>query len=220
MDTTTHNELTATIPFQGFYNSYFDDVIDRTLEDIFNPSCGEGAVPDGAHRIDSRKTFAMIAKTYAEAYIQELRSETGLELKSLEFESMDSPREYNFSTDRLFITLSAADAVQLSRAAEGLPKLVKDKFTSYDGFRSFYANDLAGWPEDVAEWDHNQIGTAIEACYSPNAMEQYELVGDDLLGNGLVSDEVWDALPANLKALAERLREEERDYIEGEELTA
>jgi len=220
MDTTANTELTATIPFQGFYNSYFDYAIDRALEDIFNPASGCGDTPDGAHSLNHTKTFLMIAQEYAAAYIEELRAETGLALSSLEFEWLESPREYNFATDRIFVSLSAADAAEIVTASKSaLPGLANEKFTSRSGFHSFYSNDVTDWPLDVADWDHNQLGTAVQACFDPDSEAQYRLV-EDLCGNGLLDDAIYTLLPPHLQELVDTLSENERDYVTGEELSA
>ena len=220
MNTTANSELTATIPFQGFCDSVFDHMIDDTIKQMFNPASGYGDAPDGAHLLNHTKTFLMIAQEYAVAYIDELRAETGLALPSLKFESLDSPREYNFATDRVFISMSVTDAAELVTASQPtLSGLVREKFTSRSGFHSFYSNDVADWPADVAEWDHNQLGTALEACFDPDSEEQYYLV-DDLRGNGLLDDAIHGLLPQSLQDLVEALHEGGRDYVTGEEIEA
>jgi hypothetical protein len=44
-----------------------------------------------------------------------------------------------------------------------LRKAIHDNHTSRDGFFSFYKNTLEEWPDDVLEWDHNQVGTLVWA---------------------------------------------------------
>ena len=43
-----------------------------------------------------------------------------------------------------------------------LEDLIKEKFTTRDGFISFYPNRLDKWPKDFEEWDHNHLGTCFE----------------------------------------------------------
>ena len=42
---------------------------------------------------------------------------------------------------------------------------IKERFTSRDGFISFYPNRVEDWP-DLEEWDHNHVGTLLEAYVS------------------------------------------------------
>jgi uncharacterized protein with von Willebrand factor type A (vWA) domain len=106
-----------------------------------------------------------VSKDYAEAFIYEIERDTGLALNA-RFESMESPKEYNFQTDRLFIELPETSAVAfinyiLENHREELEKLIEQRFTSRDGFWSNYDNTLEAWG-DPSEWDLNQIGTCFE----------------------------------------------------------
>ena len=79
---------------------------------------------------------------------------------------MESPREYNFQTDRLFIELPEASAVAfvnyiLANHKEELENLIEQRFTSRSGFISHYNNTLEAWG-DPSEWDYNQLGTCFE----------------------------------------------------------
>lgn len=85
------------------------------------------------------------------------------------FTDMTSPKFYNFETDRLFATCSAAFVKRLWKRSKAddhktLSRVIRDRFTSYDGFRSHYANDLDSWPRDLSEWDHNELETLLLAC--------------------------------------------------------
>ena len=87
------------------------------------------------------------------------------------FESMDSPREYNFSTDRVYglIPLKVIRELFRRSKAEGhatLAAVVAERFTSRSGFMSFYPSDLGGWLAEsgrLQDWDHNQLGTLLIA---------------------------------------------------------
>jgi hypothetical protein len=87
------------------------------------------------------------------------------------FESMDSPREYNFSTDRIYgeVPLKVVRELFRRSKAEGhatLTAIIARRFTSRSGFMSFYPSDLAEWlakAGPLAEWDHNQLGTLFLA---------------------------------------------------------
>lgn len=86
------------------------------------------------------------------------------------FESMDSPREYNFATDRVYAEIPLAvmrDLLRRSKAEKHvtLSAVIRERFTSRDGFISGYSNDLADWLENpLQDWDHNELGTLLIAA--------------------------------------------------------
>lgn len=87
------------------------------------------------------------------------------------FESMDSPREYNFTTDRVYGLVPLKTMREIFRRSkaenhETLAAVVRDTFTSYDGFASFYSPDLDSWLAKAGrlqDWDHNELGTLLIA---------------------------------------------------------
>ena len=95
------------------------------------------------------------------------------------FESMDSPREYNFSTDRVYgrIPLKVMRELFKRSAAEGhetLSRVIARRFTSYDGFRSYYPSDLAEWLAKAGrlqDWDHNELGTLLLAALEMSGLD-------------------------------------------------
>lgn len=142
-----------------------------------------------------------------------------------EFEEVDRPRYYNFSTDRIFAKVDAVLIRELYRqvmlvdnswAYEGS---VKAMFTSYDGFSSFYDNDPEALKEKPLEdWDHNELKALLVAW----ARIQ---LGPD----GRVEDELYEGIADNSYryfdagtdwgGLEEACREQAREYLENEELT-
>lgn len=88
----------------------------------------------------------------------------------MKFESMDSPREYNFATDRVYGTVPLAIIYLLFRKSRAnghaaFRATIEERFTSYDGFRSHYSNHLADWLEKpLRDYDHNELGTLLIAA--------------------------------------------------------
>lgn len=87
----------------------------------------------------------------------------------LTFAAMESPREYNFQTDRVFANIPVSVVAKLwaiSRA-EGhvtLSRVASERHSGRDGFISFYSSDISDWGP-VKTWDHNQLETLlIAAC--------------------------------------------------------
>ena len=88
----------------------------------------------------------------------------------LTFGEMTSPREYNFTTDRVFghVRLSTMRDLFNRSAAdrhETLSRVIRDRFTSRSGFISFYSNDVRDWvKKPLRDWDHNEYGTLLWAA--------------------------------------------------------
>lgn len=94
------------------------------------------------------------------------------------FESMDSPREYNFGTDRVYAYVPLTVMRELFRRAkadnfEALQSVLGERFTSYDGFISGYSNRVPEWlKKPLRDWDHNELGSLLIAAL--------KLAGDDV----------------------------------------
>ena len=159
------------IPFAGFYNSKYsgelDAVQERFVEYEVEKDMGLDAnIPNNAlwHCADYGKAYDHIARAYVDQFNQHLIDEYELDL-DLKFESLTSPREYNFETDRIFCEISEENVRKLRSAVSdpALRQAIKDRFTSCDGFISSYDNDLDDWSTDLLTWDHNELGTLLVA---------------------------------------------------------
>lgn len=177
--------LIIKLPFSGFYESKWSGEVDNCEEQETeyyesDKQAEEGIPPE--LRLTASEYFDIlfrhteygdayrtIAEDYAPCFSTWFKGETDLDL-GLTFESMTSPCEYNFATDRVFanIPVTAVRAMFERSAAdshERLAEVIKERFTSYDGFSSYYDNDLESWlAKDVLEWDHNEIETLLLAC--------------------------------------------------------
>ena len=169
------NKLESTIPFCGFYESFISDDIDYQIgqqiewdSDIYDLNEDEQQILWDSYLSVNRKYFYnQIAQDYTNFYIEILnRRLKGFELKA-KFNLFTSPREYNFKTDRIFINIEKNHAIDfikyiIKNYKKELEKKIKDRFTSRDGFISFYKNSLDLWIDDYSEWDCNMIGTCFE----------------------------------------------------------
>ena len=167
------NKAISTIPFQGFYNSLYSHAIESEIENSIDyyykdyelTEAQRDTLANGYLEKNVSEFYHNVAKDYAESFIYEIERETGLSLDA-RFESMESPKEYNFQTDRLFIELPEASAFAfidyiLANHKEELEELIAQRFTSRSGFISHYDNTLEAWG-DPSEWDYNQLGTCFE----------------------------------------------------------
>jgi hypothetical protein len=212
--------MLTTIPFSGFYESMHDRQIDDALEQMVSDSSGCHPVSE---RISSdlwmhvNTPMVEYTKAFVDSFTALLNGESGLEVK-LEWESIKSPRYYNFETDRVFATVSLSDVQAMFRAVDRtiLDKVAADSFTSCSGFISHYSPNWRTWGS-MTEWDHNQVGTLVSALVSQFLDREWEWnVIEDWNGNGEVDSWVYENLDAEGKRLvkiASYLRErEERQY--------
>ena len=199
------------LDFPGFYesclSSALDDAENMEAENIIetHPDLDMAAVHEALYRhSDYGKGFRHIAEASV-GWLNHVLEDTGIELV---FESMRSPREYNFTTDRLFVILRP-EHIPLLRAKvdeERFAKVIRDNFTSRDGFISFYSNDITDWREKpLGEWDHNELGTLLTTFLRQQAEEKdlddpyamLEWMQEDFYS--AVTEQVdWDALHAAL----------------------
>lgn len=174
------------VPFPGFYYTWYDQEIDHEMENAV-----DGYIESDRRDIPKelreevldifQSNFRLnvchnrICADYIKAFNEWFEDKYELDLE-LEFESMSSPKYYNFETDRLFATIDEAKVQALFDLAR--PKLdaeIKRRFTSRDGFISHYSNDLADWPKHLNLWDHNELGTLLTALFSHEENHDWEV---------------------------------------------
>ena len=175
------NKLESTIPFDGFYESFISADIDHQIEqdteyysELYDLNeFEEELLCNSFLNINSYKFYNQIAKDYTNFYIDDLNAklnyaypDKGFTLKAT-YKCLESPREYNFETDRIFIEIEENHAVDfiehiVQNYKKELKQKIEDRFTSISGFISFYKNSLDLWTKDFKEWDCNMIGTCFE----------------------------------------------------------
>ena len=178
--------MPITIPFSGFYESFHSSEIDFIEEGILDgdPNYKMGDVLD----VDYKKLHAWYASVYLEAFVEELQAlHPALSNVNIEFKELVSPREYNFTTDVIYGEISKKDFTLLMMVVDvdDLQREISNRFTSCDGFVSFYSNKLEEWDSDFSEWDHNQAGTVLESLYADTfeAVVDGELIQEALIEN-------------------------------------
>ena len=169
------NKLESTIPFDGFYESFISADIDHQIgqqiewdSDIYDLNEDEQQILwDNYLDINRSHFYNQIAEDYTHFYIDTLNERIkGFTLKAT-YKFFTSPREYNFTTDRIFIEIEENHAIDfikyiIKNYKKELEEKIKDRFTSRSGFISSYKNRLDLWTQDYSEWDCNMIGTCFE----------------------------------------------------------
>lgn len=170
------------IPFIGFYESVHSQSFDDALE-----SWAEYELEECARAVEYQKAgitasdlsdarywvtdYSAARRAYLESYVPMLRAALESEVSPktnipIEFESLSSPREYNFTTDRLFVTVPRAFVAKMRDEVSPmtLARRIKTNHESRDGFCSYYPTDLTKWDSKPLEsWDHNELQTLFEA---------------------------------------------------------
>lgn len=152
--------MLTTIPFSGFYQSLHDAQLDDALEQMFSDRrTGTQVNSRLINEAHSAVDWGFVHISYAWAYADAFADEFGVKLS---FESLRSPKEYNFTTDRIFAEISEDEVRRLFDEADKqrLTEVAKDEFTSRSGFISFYDPNWRLWG-DITCWDHNQVGTLL-----------------------------------------------------------
>jgi len=153
--------MLTTIPFVGFYEStpsmQIDDAADYIVMDDYGNENTELST-----KIYFNCNYKHVFHNYAKMYCENFADEFKIKVK---FESLSSPKEYNFSTDIIYATITQKEAKRIYSFCDtvALREHIKQRFTSRDGFSSFYSPSLTEWLRDgFNKLDHNQIGTIIE----------------------------------------------------------
>lgn len=185
------------IPFAGFYYSLHDSEAETELEQIADYFADETGrdIPESLMNLffdaaDFGEFRVAYAREYAESFCDEY-------LTGATFAALTSPKYYNFETDRIFVNITRGHVARLWRNTDRdtFTRIAKERFTSRDGFMSFYRPDWREWGR-LSEWDHNQLGTLLLAYLETERGEEwdqwaeYELT-ESFRCNGGTQDALW-----------------------------
>lgn len=190
------DKIEIQIPFPGFYESRFSSEGESAAENEAYNRCEDGSsegdessYPEALRleesdivdayigAMDYQAAFAAMAREYAAEFAEQAESLLGVKLQA-EFAAIESPRFYNFETDRLFMKVDSAVLeffhVKLKRDyAKGFAAIVEKRHSSYSGFHSFYSADASTWwRKPFSGWDINERSTlflaALEWAFESN----------------------------------------------------
>lgn len=196
--------MLTTIPFSGFYYSLHDSALDSALESVFSDDNGN-ARDSILYAAQDATDWRKVHQNYADEYAAAFAAEFNL---PLQFESIKSPREYNFSTDVIYCTISTENAAWLFDTCDKtlLHKIARETFTSRGGFISFYDPDFTEWG-DILTWDHNQVGALIRAHVAEqnpdfDSWAEFYLM-ESAQCNGAFDNWIFESNPAKINRLAD-----------------
>ena len=139
----SNNQTLVKIPFSGFYNSIHDSVIDSALE--YESECyadsdkANDIILDALNVNHYDKIREALSKVFVEGVNELFWYEYDINL-DLEFDSLKSPKFYNYSTDEIYCYVAndkINELVALLDNENDFIKALKDKYKSRDGFIVF-----------------------------------------------------------------------------------
>lgn len=178
------------IPFHGFCESAHGSIMDDTVNQICENRDNGAINQDLSYYLQDHINWKAAQIEYSKEYTDNFAS--AYNIKGLQFVELNSPREYNFVTDRIFAKCSNTEFNRMLQLVKGkkLDKVCRENLTSRAGFISFYDADFKTWG-NWKTWDSNQYSQVIEAYavdmgYTDDSSTQWELMESDI-GNGIIS---------------------------------
>jgi hypothetical protein len=172
--------------FSGFYETAWGGDWDSHLE---NESDHFGVVIKYDYLdID----YAKYQNDIAEYYTGEVETDLvkGGFITSMKFQKVNSPREYNFSTDKLDVELTITEdnyskiVEYLENNDEDFKDYITANFSDRSGFYSFYSNDHMEWYKtlvaDKLKCEETQISSILEFIFDNEFKDRddYDYVSD------------------------------------------
>lgn len=193
------------VPFWGFYESIHDSFIDDGIESAFNYDYENGEDIDLPENfwddvMSADVNWSKMRSDYAKAYTEAFGEKFGLDLEYIE---MTSPREYNFTSDRIFAKVPIEQINKIRKEVEShkdYPEYIRERFTSRDGFWSHYENDYKHeeWTREVLdECQYEVILDFWLENISEEADEDWQgFLMDDFRSNGGIDEITAEAVQA------------------------
>ena len=136
--------------FDGFYHSFSSDIVDDYVEN--NP----------------KENYSLCCEKVAKGF---LASFNKLTKQDFQFVRIDSPKEYNFNTDKIIVTGRKErlktiwkNVIKLHKDFSCFEDVLREQLTPCDGFIPFYSNNPLDWlAKDFEEFDQNELSIIVEA---------------------------------------------------------
>jgi len=143
-------------------------------------------------------------------------------VKNVKFDNLQSPREYNFNTDSINISvnLNFNKLVANFKDHPDFEKYIKEQYTSYDGFFSFYSNDPVEWLETVRQDSEHKIGAMLQCLgHDVDVDDIYERINEEVYqGNYINDSELIEAFNEHFETEITSLEELENFNVNPDQL--
>ena len=169
--------------FSGFYGSVWDDV-DFYGEDEYYQ------LPEGTYfedMVDWETYHKTIARKMCEFVEDELRPF----VSEITFDRISSPKYYNFENDAIYIDVEFdVETVEnyLLANNNAFDDYLEERYTSRDGFTSFFSNSCKAW-FGVWHEDNHMVGAVLDFILRNEDVEE-PMYFDDLHVSLFYKDEI------------------------------
>jgi len=147
---TTKQNIKSWLPiFSGFYNTIWEFDHNYVLEYINEDRQRE--IDFDNLKIDYRQYENDISREFCD----QIKSVLYDYIEKVEFEKLQSPKEYNYINDSIDIIITPnIDNIQkfIYENKEEFCQYLKDRYTGYDGYIPFYENDFETWRDDTKDF--------------------------------------------------------------------
>lgn len=156
---TTSITISGWLPvFSGYYESIFDPDYDMFIEEPYEYD---------DYEFDTTEYYEKLSEGITSA-VSELINNT-FEI-GVKYENLSSPQYYNFTNDSINVEYTLTKEVYASVMQylrdnkEGFSEYIKNRYTSRDGFMSWYSNDYDYWMDVYLNLDEEH--TSSDHCFS------------------------------------------------------
>lgn len=150
--------------FTGFYGTIFEADEEQEIYNI-NEVRNQKGLPDVDYDkidFDYSGYYKEKAEYCCHWVEQEMRS-LGFDC-TIEFEQVNSPREYNFSNDSIHCKVSIDIDNLIDYATKNwleFSEYIKENYSSYDGFISFRSSDAQTWLNEIINKEEHSVGSLM-----------------------------------------------------------
>ena len=187
--------------FAGFYESpiYNSDTLYYEFHDVDNMEYYRGIFEDeNITEDDLDINFNAFKNAVSKSFCDVFYSSNACPsfIENVEFDTLKSPRYYNFETDRVCANVTFDDNWRenikdfMKENKTWLVKKIYDDWSDRDGFRSFLSNDYGDWFNEFNEINVDELMISVMLQYM--MMDYDNDIYDDLLDGLLEQNYIGD----------------------------
>ena len=183
--------------FDGFVESYYDSLIDSAIEyDMDYLRHDEGIEVDWD---DFDVDYEGFKNRICEIFCDKWHEHAPSIVKAVKSFTLDSPREYNFRTDKVYADVELQGDWKeqmlffMDAHKDALEKKINEDWSSSDGFWSFIDHTFAGFREHIEDEDEDYVGIMIG--YMMEFMESNKFDDNEIYN--LITEEVVDCFESH-----------------------
>lgn len=189
------NNIKIELPFSGFYESIYDSHIDNTIEYYLYALEGEQLekAQDAFYMMNYDAIRKAICEHYIKAYEQVFYDNFNIDL-NLTFNSLYSPKFYNFETDRLFVNIDPEIFEQVIQLLDdaAIQKTLSEKYKTQSGYIVFESTIEAIKNKDYKLFSSDLLELLLPENDVVNDWQFTDSI-HEIISNSF-SNEVWEAL--------------------------